>query len=347
MILRLQKLKNLNLQKMNRFKYLFVGALFLHLLTLFFDVGSSCKLAIAPLLLGTLAAAGGAALNDVANQVNKSNARYSLDLQKDLLDYQWKNFVSPAAQLKSYADAGINPAVALGQGGLRSASPSGSAPVLAQSDIGLSGQDFAQTILALSQAKKAGSESAGIELENYLKQKTMDDNIKAAALRNKWTTAEVDKINAEITNFSALWNKTQAEIDSLRKEQDLTQKEINWYDREMSAKINELQSSAKYKNAVADLTDSQKDLLDAMFDDLCDITHSNAQIQDKAAQLLNRYGDAQAIVGMLSDLVGSASELIGSFTNFRKLGKAFDEVTDEVISNGEATVTKRRRVHRQ
>ena len=68
---------------MNRFRYLLVGAFILHLLSIVFDVGvhdSQTSLAIAPVLLGPIAAAGGQVLGGVANTLignsqSKSNAR--------------------------------------------------------------------------------------------------------------------------------------------------------------------------------------------------------------------------------------------------------------------------------
>ena len=72
---------------MNRFRYLLVGAFILHLLSIVFDVGvydSQTSLAIAPVLLGSLAAAGGAALSDITNRTNRSNAEYALKMQKEL-----------------------------------------------------------------------------------------------------------------------------------------------------------------------------------------------------------------------------------------------------------------------
>lgn len=142
--------------QMNRFRYYLVGGVIIHLLSLFLDVGIdvNCNLAIAPIALGALALGAGAAMNSVANDQNKANAEYSLDLQKKLLDYEWRNFNSPKAQAQSLAEIGINPSVAFGQGGMRGASPSGAAPQLAQSPISMSGEDMANTILALSQAKR-------------------------------------------------------------------------------------------------------------------------------------------------------------------------------------------------
>lgn len=303
-----------------------------------------------PVEIGAAIASGGMSLlnSAIGNSMSRSNARYAQKLQKEMLDYQWKNFSSPAAQARSLAAAGLNPSVAFGQGSVSHvATPSAAAQSISPVDVGLSGQDMASTILALSEAKKAGSEAAGTDLDNFLKQSTMDESIKAAALRNNWTKAEITKIDAECSNFSALWQKTQQEIENLKSEKQLTDKVVDWYDKEMRAKIDELTASAKYKDALADLTDTQKELLDATFDDLCDITHSNADIQRTAAKLLNRYGDAQAIVGMLSELVGSSSDLIGSFTSYKRLGKAFDEVSDEIISNGSSIVTKHKHVHKK
>lgn len=299
---------------MNRFKYLLVGGFLIHLLSLWFDVGdSSCNLAIAPLLLGTLAAAGGAAMNSIANEQNKKNAEFSLGLQKQLLDYQWKNFDSPAAQAKSLAEAGLNPSVAFGQGGMRGASPSGSAPQIAQSDIGLSGQDMANTILALSQAKKAGSEAAGEDLNNRVKEATLADLIKAPALANKYTQEQTAALTQSIGLMSANFQKIQQDIENAKSEKQLTDEKVKWFAKEMEAKISDLKSSAKYKEAIANLTDSQRDLLDRTMEDLVSITGYQKDYQKAVVDLLNKYGDAQAIVGMISQVAGSAADLIGQF----------------------------------
>ena len=40
-----------------------------------------------------------------------------IDASKDLMKFEWDNFKSPKAQVSALAAAGLNPAVALGQGG--------------------------------------------------------------------------------------------------------------------------------------------------------------------------------------------------------------------------------------
>ena len=63
--------------------------------------------------------------------VNLGIGNYLQDRQlsksKELLDYQWKNFQSPEAQVRSMAAAGLNPAATLGGHG-SFAAPSASLP---------------------------------------------------------------------------------------------------------------------------------------------------------------------------------------------------------------------------
>lgn len=309
-------------------KYIMLVTGFLiQLLTLFLDVGDGVyNIAIAPIALGALAFGGGAALNSWANSQNRENAEYSLDLQKRLMDYEWKNFNSPKAQAQSLAEAGVNPAVAFGQGGFgRGVSPSGSAPELAQSDIGLSGQDFANTILALSQAKKAGSESAGVELDNIVKKNTLDEQIKSVALANHWTSEQTAKVTQEIGLMSGQFQQIQQNIENMRSEKLLTDKKVQWFGRHMAAEIAHLKSQKEYNEALKGLTDSQKELLDHTMDDLQNIAFYQSEQLQKIVGLLDKYGDAQAIVGMISQLVSSASDLLGNFYSPTKIVKSIKQ----------------------
>lgn len=154
------------------------------------------------------------------NDMARKNAEFQQKLQKDLLDYQWKNFSSPKAQATSLAEAGINPAVAFGQGSMsHSAQPSmGSVSPISPRDIGLSGADFANSILALSQAKKAGSEAAGQNLDNIIKRTTLNEQINAASLANKWTDEQTNLVIQQAYNLQGLNTKIQEEINLLRKQ---------------------------------------------------------------------------------------------------------------------------------
>lgn len=267
---------------MSRFKYLFVAGLLIQLLTFCIPCDSSCNLAIAPLLLGTLAAAGGAAMNSIANSQNKSNAQYSMNLQKDLLNYQWEKFDSPKAQLDSYAAAGINPSVALGQGAMRGASPSANAPQVAQ--VTQSATDTANNILALSEAKKAGSETAGIELNNEILKGSLADRIKEVALNNKWKQEDISRIENVIGNIQGQNSKLQVEIDNLRKEG----KTLDFENENWKTKFNaEMRKYADEHNIN---------------------TQEFKQMQEQAPYILGKLKSEDKILNLESEIQGSYAE---------------------------------------
>lgn len=334
---------------MNRFKYLLVGAIFLHLLSLWFDVGSSFQLAIAPLALGALAAAGGAALNDITNQINKSNAQYSVDLQKQLMDYSWNKYNSPKAQAKAYSDAGFNPAVAFGQGGMSAPiAPNVKTPDLAQGQVGISSDSLSNAILALTQSENTSEDTKAKQLGNQLFADTYKEQVEAIGLQNKWTQEQTSKISQEIGLMVGQFNECQQRIENLKSEQQLTDKSVAWFDRHMSAEIQHITASAEYQSALKGLTESQKQLLDDTLEDLKRLTTYQADQMQKIVGLLDKYGDAQAIVGMLSQVVGSASDLIGTITNFKNAGKVVETITGSNTqkSDGSWTTTNSRTIKR-
>ena len=76
--------------------------------------------------IGALGSLGSSFLGGILNQKNMDS---QVQRSKELMKYQWDNFQSPKAQVSALAAAGINPAVALGQGGSGfSATPSASMP---------------------------------------------------------------------------------------------------------------------------------------------------------------------------------------------------------------------------
>lgn len=310
----------------NRFRYLLVVGVILQLLSMCFNKGDTSKsLAIAPLAIGAFAASAGAALNGMINNQNKKNAEYSMQLQKDLMDYSWRKYNSPQAQAKAYADAGFNPAVAFGQGGMSSpVAPSVQAPELNQ--IGMSSSDLAtlvntgsSALLSAAEAKKVGLEAEGQKLLNDYNSQTLDERIRAVALQNKWTAEDTARITQSVGLMSGEFNMLQQKVENLKSEKQLTDKHVEWFNKQMTAEINDLQASAKYKNAVADLTDQQKELLSRSMQDLVDINHLNAENLNQVVGLLKKYGDAQAVVGMLTQLIGSASDLMGAFMKIPKI----------------------------
>lgn len=275
---------------------------------------------IDPLVGGAIIGGGlnliGGAIN---NQVNRSNMNYQAKISKQLMDYQWDRFQSYPAQVSSMASAGLNPATMFNNGGSRSASPSVAMPSSNPIDMGFSGNNLAEIALAASQAKKSGAEASGQLLNNKLLSETLEERIKQVALENNWTAENTAKLTTEIGLMSGQFNMLQQKIDNLRSEKKLTDKHVDWFERQMTAEINELQSSAKYKNAVADLTDQQKELLTRSMEDLVNINNLNAENLNQVVGLLKKYGDAQAVVGMLTQLIGSASDLMGAFMKIPKI----------------------------
>ena len=222
--------------EMSRFRYLLVGALILHLLSMFFDVGvnSHYNMAIAPELIGTLAAAGGSVLG---NLINKSNAEYSLKQQKSLMNYEWNNFTSPKAQAASLAEAGLNPAVAFGNGSIHSVSPSSNAPQVAQ--VQQSGTDMANVLLAAAQANKAGLEAEGQKLLNDYNSKTMAERVRAVGLQNNWTEENTTKVIQD-------WNKTVGEINILQKEAAIKDIDLEKHEELVNSLINSYAAKANF-----------------------------------------------------------------------------------------------------
>ena len=323
---------------MNRFKYLLVGAISLHLLSFFFDVGSNYQVAIAPLAIGALAAAGGAALSDLTNQTNKKNAQFSVDLQKQLMDYSWNKYNSPAAQAKAYADAGFNPAVAFGEGGMSAPiAPNVKTPELAHGQVGISSDSLSIAILALTQSENTSEDTKAKQLGNQLFADTYKEQVEAIGLQNKWTKEQTAHLTQEIGLMVGQFNECQQRIDNLKTEQKFTQKSVDWFDRHMSAEIQHLTASAEYQSSLKGLTDSQKQLLDDTLEDLKRLTTYQADQLQKIVGLLDKYGDAQAIVGMLSQVVGSASDLIGTITNFKNAGKVVETITGSTTQKSDGS----------
>lgn len=264
-----------------------------------------------PALIGAGAAFGLAGLNQAMNRENMS---YQTAQAKELMRYQYDNFMSPYAQAKSYADAGISPAQAFGSGGSgQLATPSPSFP--SSIPVQIAGVDqIANAVNAIANAKKAGADTAGKNLENRIVENSLKDRIEQVAIQNQWTKEQTSKTTQEFALISGQCNEMQQRIENMRSDKALTDKNVQWFDRHMSAEIDHLKSSADYQKAIAGLTDSQKELLDATMDDMKNIVYWQSQQLEKLVGLLGKYGDAQAIVGMISQVVGSASELIGAFS---------------------------------
>lgn len=121
----------------------------------------------------------------IGNAMNRSNMDKQVRQSKELMNYQWDNFMSPRAQAKSYADAGLNPAVIFGQGGQGAVSaPSASMPSSSHVPVDLTGgmDSIANYLLSVSQAKKAG----------------MDTKLSEQDIKNKQVQQQRDEFQFEL-----------------------------------------------------------------------------------------------------------------------------------------------------
>ena len=140
--------------------------------------------------IGALGSIGSSFLNAA---FNRSAMRDQLAASKELMDYQWHKFQSPLAQVNALAAAGINPAVALGQGGSGfTATPSAVMPTSVPPQIG-GISDLGSFVKALAEAKKANLEGVGKQLENQFNEKTLSNRVNAVALENAWTQSNTLK----------------------------------------------------------------------------------------------------------------------------------------------------------
>ena len=125
-------------------------------------------------LITAVGSLGSAGLSQLFNSINMGK---QTDAAKDLMDYQWRNFLSPRAQAKAYADAGISPQ-ALVDGKGSTASPSvnmpSSAPVSVDGVLDLS--SLSNYIQSVANAKKAGMDTKLAEQE--IKNKQIDADAK-------------------------------------------------------------------------------------------------------------------------------------------------------------------------
>lgn len=270
----------------------------------------SQQVAIVPALIAAGAALAGGVINNI---MNRDNIDHKAEVEKDLMKYEYDQFKSPAAQVRGMAAAGLSPSVGLGMGNGEFATPAHGS--VSDSPFVFSGVDeIANAVNAIANAKKAGAETVGRNLENRIVEESIKDRIEQVGLQNKWTKEQTAKTTQEFALISGQCNEMQQRIENMRSEKALTDKQVSTFDRRMSAEIDNLKSSADYHQAMAGLTDSQKELFEATMDDMKNIAYWQSQQLEKLVGLLGKYGDAQAVIGMISQVVGSASDIISSIT---------------------------------
>lgn len=157
-----------------------------------------------PVLIGAGLAAGNAALNSIG-------IGQQIDASKDLMDYQWKNYTSPQAQVRNLAAAGLNPAAVLSEGKGSFASPSVAMPSV--SPVQMDGVDtLANYLVAKTQAEKNKVDTKLTDIEAQSKQFELDLNR---------TFAKPERIS----NLLAAWKSMRLQDDEHARNEWLNAKE--------------------------------------------------------------------------------------------------------------------------
>lgn len=263
----------------------------------------------------------------ISNNISRQNASTDFARQKELMrmsrmyDLEDRNYNTPENIKQRLLDAGLNPDMMYNSGAVganATPTPSHGTPgsSMAQTvpyDFSQSVSDAVQAVQGIALSKKYGVESVGQQIQNEFDRKTLDERVRGIGVQNKWTEEQTAKIGEEIATMAGQRNMMQAQIDQLRKSNELTDKEISWYDRRMRAEIKSLVSSAEYQDALKSLTDSERELLEKNMENLVSLTGYQSEMLSQSLTLLKRYGDAQAVVGMLGQLISSATDVFSMF----------------------------------
>ena len=259
--------------------------------------------------MGPLALLGiGAGISAVGNIVNnlmsRNNAQFAYD-----------KFNSPAAQVRGFQQAGMNPAVAMSESGGSSGGSQSAPPAPTENPFGMVNlETYANSLKALADAKKAGVDTRSAEEDIKLKQIEQDskefelrlqkyfgtkERAQALALLEKnvriaqltGDTKEQEKaINEWIkAKEKAISEAEENKRDILKKELDNTDKRLNLENRVLSTQGTANLASANASNTQADVNRQTRRLQSA----LADIEESGKSEKIKA--LLAEYKKNQAI----------------------------------------------------
>lgn len=266
-------------------------------------------------------------VNSLASMVGTN---YAAKKQKELMDYQWNNYQSPAAQVRNMAAAGVNPAVAFGnQAPIISSSPNVPSVEAPQFGIGTTSlADLSGYIKSLADAKKAGADTNLAEREAEVKKIESERqefelnmrklfgpkqewiNLSTAAANLRLATLSGD--NAQIQKEMGVYTKAKeaALAKTAEHQRDIAKKELDNLDLKLdlqndilreSAKTEKSKQSANYAGARAsDAAAEQSKSQAAVNRQIERIQHVFADVEEsgkteKIATLLNHYKTAKMI----------------------------------------------------
>ena len=219
-----------------------------------------------PLALLGIGAGISALGNVVNNLMSRSNAQFAYD-----------KFNSPAAQVRGFQQAGMNPAVAMSESGGSSGGSQAAPPAPSENPFGMVNlETYANSLKALADAKKAGVDTRSAEEDIKLKQIEQDskefelrlqkyfgtkERASALALLEKnvriaqltGDTKEQEKaINEWIkAKEKAISEAEENKRDILKKELDNTDKRLKLENRVLSTQGDANSAAANASNAAA------------------------------------------------------------------------------------------------
>lgn len=243
--------------------------------------------------IGAIGSVGSSILNGV---LNRSSMKDQAEVSKELMKYQWDNFQSPLAQVRALGAAGINPAVALGQGGSGfTATPSAAMPTSVPPQIG-GITDIANFVKALAEAKKANLEGVGKQLENDFNAQTLTNRVKAVALDNSWKQSNILKVDQEIS-------KIVADINVLQHDATIRQIDAEQHKELIEQTINSYVAANNLNNQQA------KEIKELLPEKLNQLKNQNI-IQGVEADIQSDYGGTIKSLGVLGQVLNVISNLI-------------------------------------
>ena len=246
--------------------------------------------------IGALGSVGSSLLSGIFNYASMAKQN---EYAKDLMRYQWENFASPRAQAQAMAAAGINPAVAFGQGGSGfTSTPSPTMP--SSSPPSMAGMmDIAGFVKAMAEAKKAGLESVGQQLENELAKQSFNERLKSFALQNNLSQEQINNLQQE-------WNKTTAEINALSTDRELKQLELDKYPELVSSILRQ------YKDR-HNLDHQQFEALKEQLPVILNKLKAEEKILNVDADIAGSYKETMANLGIVGQAIQILTKLVGIF----------------------------------
>lgn len=168
-------------------------------------------------------------------------------------EYLYKQYQSPAAMVRQYEEAGLNPAMMYADGGSSvsapavadgsegsvmgtSASPDSSMTILgtvlqmlfgAGNLVNQSRQTQSTVDLQGANARKTDADAQGVELDNEFKRKTMDDRVKAVYLANKQVESATRLANSSAAERDQAISESIARINKMHSDIEVNGSIIN------------------------------------------------------------------------------------------------------------------------